>query len=50
MLERTDQAGRAVDVIPAESKAFARVTVIETVIEAVETGMRAYGIEPLPTL
>jgi polyphosphate kinase 2 (PPK2 family) len=50
MLARTDQPAAPWQVIPAESKAFARVCVIETVIAAAEAGMRAHGIEPLPTL
>jgi len=32
--------------IPAESKHYARVAVIETVIEEVEAGMRRHGMEP----
>ncbi len=32
--------------IPAESKRYARVTVIETVIEEIESGMRRHGMEP----
>ncbi|HEX7289888.1 MAG TPA: UDP-galactose-lipid carrier transferase [Conexibacter sp.] len=50
MLARTDQPAAPWRLIAAESKGFARVAVIEAVIEAVETGMRAHGIEPLPTL
>ncbi len=50
MLERTDQPAAPWRLIPAESKGYARVAVIETVIDAVQDGMRAYGIEPLPTL
>jgi polyphosphate kinase 2 (PPK2 family) len=50
MIARTDQPAAPWRLIPAESKGFARVCVIETVIEAVETGMRAHGLEPLPTL
>jgi polyphosphate kinase 2 (PPK2 family) len=50
MLERTDQPAAPWRLIPAESKGFARVAVIETVVAAVETGMRAQGIEPLPAL
>jgi len=33
-------------VIPAESKRYARVAVIETVIEEIEAGMRRHGMEP----
>lgn len=50
MLARTDQPAAPWHLIPAESKHYARVAVIETVIAAVEAGMRAHGIEPLPTL
>lgn len=50
MLARTDQPGAEWRLIPAESKGFARVAAIETVIGAVEAGMRAHGIEPMPTL
>lgn len=50
MLARTDQPAAPWRLIPAESKAFARVQVIETVIAAVETGMHAHGTEPLATL
>jgi AMP-polyphosphate phosphotransferase len=50
MLARTDQPAAPWHLIAAESKGFARVAVVETVIEAVEAGMRAHGIEPLPTL
>jgi AMP-polyphosphate phosphotransferase len=50
MLARTDQPAAPWRLVPAESKHYARVAVAETVIGAVETGMRAHGIEPLPTL
>jgi polyphosphate kinase 2 (PPK2 family) len=50
MLARTDQPAAPWTVIPAESKGFARVAVIETVIAAAEAGMRAHGIEPQTTL
>lgn len=50
MLARTDQTAAPWHVIPAESKAYARVYAIETVIAAAEEGMRAHGIEPLATL
>jgi len=49
MLERTDQPLAPWHLIPAESKGYARVAVIETVIDAVAAGLRAHGIEPLPT-
>jgi len=50
MLARTDQPAAPWHLIAAESKGFARVAVIETVVEAAERGMRAHGIEPLPAL
>jgi hypothetical protein len=34
-------------VIAAESKRYARVTVVETVTAAIESGLRANGIEPV---
>jgi polyphosphate kinase 2 (PPK2 family) len=47
MLARTDQESNARwHVIPAESKKYARVAVIETVISDIEDGMRRHGIEP----
>lgn len=47
MLARTDQPAAPWHVIAAESKPYARVAVLETVIEAIERGMRAHGIEPV---
>jgi AMP-polyphosphate phosphotransferase len=49
MLKRTDHDHARWNVIAAESKEYARVTVVETVIRAIETGLRANGIEPVPT-
>ena len=46
MVARTDQPYAPWSLIEAESKRYARVRVIETVIERVEEGMRSYGIEP----
>ena len=46
MLERTDHGGAHWHLVEAESKRWARVKVIETVIAEVETGMRARGFEP----
>jgi polyphosphate kinase 2 (PPK2 family) len=46
MLERTDHEAAPWEVVEAESKRYARVKVVETVIERVEAGMRAQGIEP----
>jgi len=50
MLARTDQPTAPWTVIAAESKPYARVAVIETVIDAAERAMRAHGIEPLAAL
>jgi polyphosphate kinase 2 (PPK2 family) len=47
MLKATDHAPAPWHVIAAESKRYARVAVIETVIAAIEGGMRAHGQEPL---
>jgi len=47
MLARTDQPAAPWHLIAAESKPYARVAVIETVIAAFERGMRAQGIEPV---
>jgi AMP-polyphosphate phosphotransferase len=49
MLERTDHPAAPWDVVEGDSKRYARVKVVETVIERVEQGMRAQGLEP-PTL
>ena len=50
MVARTDQPNAPWSLIGAESKRFARVAVIETVIEGIEQGMRAWDIEPPPPL
>jgi polyphosphate kinase 2 (PPK2 family) len=50
MLARTDQSHAPWSVIAADSKRYARVGVIETVIERIEHGMREWGIEPPPPL
>lgn len=50
MLERTDVAEVPWDLISAESKHFARVKVLETVIERMEQGMRRVGIDPPPSI
>jgi polyphosphate kinase 2 (PPK2 family) len=47
MFERTDHEAAPWHIIPADSKKFTRVTVIEHVIDAAEAGMREHGIEPL---
>ena len=46
MLARCDTAEAPWHLIAAESKRFARVKVIETVIERIEDGMRSAGREP----
>jgi AMP-polyphosphate phosphotransferase len=48
MLARNDQPNARWNLIEAESKRYARVRVIETVIERMEEGMRAVGMEPPP--
>jgi polyphosphate kinase 2 (PPK2 family) len=50
MLARTDLPGAPWHLIAAESKDYARVRVIETVVAAAEAGLRAQGIEPHATL
>jgi polyphosphate kinase 2 (PPK2 family) len=50
MLARTDQPKAPWSVIAAESKRYARVAVIRTVIARIEEGMREAGIEPPPPL
>ena len=50
MVARTDQPYAPWDLIPAESKRYARVSVIETVIKRIEEGMTRQGVavpEPL---
>jgi polyphosphate kinase 2 (PPK2 family) len=46
MLERTDHADAPWHAVEAEDKKYARVKVVETVIERMEAGMREQGIEP----
>jgi AMP-polyphosphate phosphotransferase len=46
MIARTDQPHAAWHLIEAESKRYARVKVLETVIERIERGMRDWGVEP----
>jgi polyphosphate kinase 2 (PPK2 family) len=47
MLERTDRPVAPWHLVAAESKPFARVSVLETVIAALEDGLRAAGQEPV---
>jgi AMP-polyphosphate phosphotransferase len=48
MLVQTDRAAAPWTLVEAESKRYARVKVVETVIEGIERGMRERGIEPPP--
>jgi polyphosphate kinase 2 (PPK2 family) len=48
MLSLTNHPLGPWDVISAEDKRYARVSVLETVIERIEAGMRREGIEPPP--
>jgi polyphosphate kinase 2 (PPK2 family) len=50
MLERTDTAVTPWHLVEAESKRYARVTVMETTISAIEQGLRDRGREPPPPL
>ena len=47
MFERTDHSGGPWHIVPGDSKKYARVFVIETVIEEIERGMRERGFEPI---
>jgi polyphosphate kinase 2 (PPK2 family) len=46
MLARTDQPHAPWHLIPANSKRYARVAVLHTVIERIDAGMRQWGVEP----
>jgi AMP-polyphosphate phosphotransferase len=48
MIARTDQPQSRWHLIEGDSKRYARVKVIETVIAEMERGMRACGMEPPP--
>jgi polyphosphate kinase 2 (PPK2 family) len=51
MVARTSVEPHAVwHLIPAESKRYARVAVIETVLSEIEEGMRRHGMEPPPPI
>jgi polyphosphate kinase 2 (PPK2 family) len=50
MLARTDQPNAPWSLIEGDSKRWARVAVIDTVIARIEDGMRAWGMEPPPPL
>ena len=49
MIAGTDQPRAPWHAISAESKRYARVAVVRTTIEAIEAGMRLWGMEPPPT-
>jgi AMP-polyphosphate phosphotransferase len=46
MLDRTDHDAAPWHLVEADSKKYARVKIVETVIERIERGMRDHGIEP----
>ncbi|MFN8164291.1 MAG: UDP-galactose-lipid carrier transferase [Solirubrobacterales bacterium] len=48
MLARTDQPRAPWHLLAAESKRYARVRVVQIVIEEIEAGMRRWGQEPPP--
>jgi AMP-polyphosphate phosphotransferase len=50
MVARTDQPHAPWHLVPANSKRYARVAVLETVIDRIEAGMRKWGFEPPPPL
>jgi polyphosphate kinase 2 (PPK2 family) len=50
MLECTDIPAGPWHVVPAEDKRYARVAVVRTVCEAVESALKARGIDPDPPL
>jgi polyphosphate kinase 2 (PPK2 family) len=50
MFARTDQPHAPWHLIEGDSKRYARVKVVETVIDRIEAGMRQWGMEPPPPL
>jgi polyphosphate kinase 2 (PPK2 family) len=48
MLAKTDHELGRWHVVPAESKHYARVHIVEQVIADIERGMRERGFEPAP--
>ncbi|MEK6326889.1 MAG: UDP-galactose-lipid carrier transferase [Actinomycetota bacterium] len=50
MLARTDQPYAPWSLIEGDSKRYARVKVMETVVERIEAGMKQWGMEPPPPL
>ena len=49
MIEKTSSPAAPWDLIPANSKRYARLAVLETVITRLEEGMNACGIEVPPS-
>jgi polyphosphate kinase 2 (PPK2 family) len=49
VLAQTDHEDAPWDLVPAESKHFARLQVLETVVARLEAGMRRVGVEPPPS-
>ena len=47
MFERTDHSAGPWHIVPGDSKKYARVFVVETVIAEIERGMRERGFEPI---
>jgi AMP-polyphosphate phosphotransferase len=47
MLERTDHEDGPWHLVPGDSKKYARIFVLETVIAAIETGLTKRGFEPI---
>ncbi len=47
LFARTDRPAAPWTIVPAESKAYARVAVLETVNAAIERALRAHGREPI---
>ena len=47
MFERTDHSAGPWHIVPGDSKKYARVNVVETVVAEIERGMRERGFEPI---
>jgi polyphosphate kinase 2 (PPK2 family) len=47
MFERTDHVAGPWHIVPGDSKKYARVNVVETVVAEIERGMRERGFEPI---
>ncbi len=47
MFERTDHSAGRWHIVPGDSKKYARVYVVETVVAEIERGMRERGFEPI---